>query len=87
MPLGPEEVKNKDPEVEKYFQEIDNQLKDHSENHYKDYTFAILLEEICLEKRMVISKIYLKAGWSKVQTTISSENGERPGLTEFRMYY
>jgi hypothetical protein len=86
MPLGPEEVKDRNPDVEKYFDEIDKQLTLHH-HRCEDNIFVLLEGELTKEERQKIVIAYIKAGWSKVTSQTSSENGERPGLTKFKMYY
>ena len=56
------------------------------ENHhlYPMCDFAILTKEYPKSIRDEIAQKYRDCGWNFVEHRTSSENGERPGLTEFR---
>ena len=46
---------------------------------------AIIEGELSLTIRNEIAQSYKDAGWKYVEHETSSENGERPGLTSFRL--
>lgn len=54
------------------------------ENHGMfNYDFAIISGELSVSLRNQIAQMYVDAGWDYVYHSTSSENHERPGLTEF----
>lgn len=68
---------------------IDHELlKDHNISKYahNGKICIILDEEYPVIVRDLIAEKYREAGWKKVTHQTSSENGERPGLTDFTFY-
>lgn len=61
--------------------DIDNSMK--SFHGWRSFEQAIIDGEYPVEVRNIISTMYVKAGWNYVYHKTSSENGERPGLTQF----
>lgn len=45
---------------------------------------AIIHEELSYDIREEISEMYKEAGWKYVSHKVSSENGEKAGLTSFK---
>ncbi len=68
-------------DLDKLEDAIDASVKSNHGNY--PYECAILHNEYPLSVRDAISKRYKLAGWNYVYHITSSENGERPGLTEF----
>ena len=63
--------------------DIDTAIKrNHGQYPYEN---AILLKEYPVSVRDEIARRYLEAGWKYVIHRTSSENGERPGLTHFKL--
>lgn len=67
--------------IEDLEQQIDKSIQDFHGWH--PWEVALLRGEIPLSVRMQIAQNYCDAGWNYVYHITSSENGERPGLTEF----
>lgn len=72
-----------DYSIDDIIAEIDAEIV---ENHhlYPMCDFAILTKEYPKSVRDEIARKYRDSGWNFVGHRTSSENGERPGLTEFR---
>jgi hypothetical protein len=69
--------------IEAIIIDIDKEIK---KNHGKHpYEEAILPKEYSWVIREEIARRYFEAGWKSVAHRTSSENGERPGLTHFKL--
>jgi len=47
----------------------------------------VVSREFIPQLRDMVAKKYVEAGWAAVRHRTSSENGERPGLTQFIFYF
>lgn len=69
--------------IEAIIADIDKEIK---RNHGKFvYESAMLTNEYPKSVRDEISRRYREAGWEYVTHSTSSEKGQRPGLTEFKL--
>lgn len=88
MPITPNDARKVDVStLNDICFEIDKQAKEHTGRWYKEYTFALFCGELTTEEKNHVIDLYTKAGWEKVEITNSSENDERPGLCEVKLYY
>ena len=69
--------------IEAIISDIDEKIKRNHGNY--PYEQAILPEEYSWVVREEIARRYREAGWKNVAHRTSSENGERPGLTHFKL--
>lgn len=69
--------------IEAIIVDIDTEIKrNHGRHSYED---AVLTKEYSKFVRDEIARRYREAGWKYVIHRTSSENGERPGLTHFKL--
>lgn len=84
--ITPAELKQYEIEnvnIEAIIVDIDTEIKrNHGEMPYES---AILTKEYPKSVRDEIARRYREAGWKYITHHTSSENGERPGLTEFKL--
>ena len=57
-----------------------------NEEQGEEYYHLVIQDEYPREVCDEIEKIYKGVGWKNVKCKTSSENGERPGLTELELY-
>lgn len=69
--------------IEAIIVDIDTEIKRHHGQH--PYEDAFLIKEYSKSVRDEIARRYREAGWKYVIHRTSSENGERPGLTHFKL--
>lgn len=83
--ISPDEAK-KIPSIYSHIDVICKQIDESIiENHGMfNYEFAIISSELSISLRDQIAQMYVDAGWNYVYHCTSSENHERPGLTEFQ---
>ena len=69
--------------------ELEDKLNNKNRINYDNDNACIFLkhENYSKDIRDEIANLYVQKGWSKVEHMTSSENGERPGLTEFKFYW
>lgn len=84
--ITPAELKQYEIEnanIEAIIIDIDTEIK---KNHgYFPYEEAVLTKEYSQAIREEVARRYREAGWKYVIHRTSSENGERPGLTHFKL--
>ena len=84
--ITPEELKQYEianVNIEAIIVDIDTAIKrNHGQYPYEN---VILLKEYPVSVRDEIARRYREAGWKYVIHRTSSENGERPGLTHFKL--
>lgn len=69
--------------IEAIIIDIDTEIKK-NHGHYP-YEEAMLHKEYTQAVRNEVARRYREAGWKYVIHRTSSENGERPGLTHFKL--
>ncbi|MDX1532609.1 MAG: hypothetical protein R3230_00195 [Nitrosopumilaceae archaeon] len=86
MAVSPSKLKRfSEQELKDFETRIDDALKRKyiDENGTID---VIVSGEPSQELRGALSKVYFDAGWKRVVISTSSDNGERPGLTQVTLY-
>lgn len=69
------------------FEELEKAIDDSIRSYHGWYPWeeAIIQGEYSIEVRNIMGKKYKDAGWKHVYHQTSSENGERAGLTAFKL--
>lgn len=69
------------------FEELEKAIDDSIRSYHGWYPWeeAIIQGEYSVEVRNIMGKKYKDAGWKHVYHQTSSENGERAGLTAFKL--
>lgn len=82
-PAELEQYEIENANIETIIIDIDKEIK---KNHGKyPYEDVILPKEYSWVVREEVARRYREAGWKYVIHRTSSENGERPGLTHFKL--
>ena len=82
-PAELEQYEIENANIEAIIIDIDTEIKKNHGNH--PYEDAVLLKEYSKVIREEVARRYREAGWAYVIHRTSSENGERAGITHFKL--
>ena len=81
---SPQEMTSGTSKVEEAVSKFEEQFaKDEKD---REFYHLVIVGEYNRQTCDEVEKIYSQAGWSRVKCRISSENGERGGLTGLQLY-
>ena len=85
---GPEKFKEDLPsKAEEIIEKIEKELKNETDLVFQDRVEIVIDGEYSNRDREEAVRKYISVGWSSVAHRTSSENGERSGLTRFKLYF
>lgn len=86
MPISPDSLPITTHVSSEVYDKIDEGLRRNADCMVHGFSRAILGQELSPGQQQTIRQRYLDAGWSRVEFLNSSENGERPGICQVKVF-